>query len=301
MLRGIAKSTATDYARKQATFAGFCINVGQNSVPCNIDTMIKFVTWLHSVKMLAASSIKGFVAAVRHLHLINGEIWSANQDPRFQLIMAGISKRTSPKDNRDPLLPADMEGIKSTLAMAEYDNILFWSALTLAFGGFLRVGEVSYNPLHGGCFSIASSGVDLRGTEMTIELRNSKNDREHEGCKIVFKAGGNILCPVSAMEKFLNIRPPTTGDSPLFVHIRGMPMTGAWFRNKLSECCKEAGIKKIIKGHSIRIGAASEAVNQGIPFHIIQSMGRWKSDCAKRYIRLTGSSMANFRMALTNI
>ena len=103
------------------------------------------------------------------------------------------------------------------------------------------------------------------------------------------------------MEKFINMRPPTAGDTPLFVHARGIPMTGAWFRNKLSECCKEAGIKKIIKGHSIRIGAASEAVNQGIPFHIIQSMGRWKSDCAKRYIRLTGSSMANFRMALTNI
>ena len=102
MLRGITKSTATDYARKQSTFAGFCVSLGQSPVPCNIDSMIKFVTWLYREKKLAASSIKGFVAAVRHLHLINGEIWSANQDPRFQLIMAGISKRTSPKDNRDP-------------------------------------------------------------------------------------------------------------------------------------------------------------------------------------------------------
>ena len=87
--------------------------------------MIKFVTWLSREKKLAVSSIKGFVVAVRHLHLINGENWSANEDPRFQLIMAGTSKKTSPRDNRDPLLPTDIEGIRGTLVMSEYDNILF--------------------------------------------------------------------------------------------------------------------------------------------------------------------------------
>ena len=120
--------------------------------------------------------------------------------------MAGTSKRTSPKDNRDLLLPTDIEGIRGTLVMSEYDNILFWSALTLAFGGFLRVGEVSYNPFHGGCYSIASSGVDSRDRGMTVELRSSKSDREDEGCKIFFKAGGNSLCLVSAMGKFISIR-----------------------------------------------------------------------------------------------
>ena len=75
--------------------------------------------------------------------------------------------------------------------MSEYDNISSWSVLTLAFGGFLRVGDISYNPLHGGFYSIAIKGVDLRGG-MAVELRISKSDREHEGCKIVFKAGGII-------------------------------------------------------------------------------------------------------------
>ena len=78
------------------------------------------------------------------------------------------------------------------------------------------------------------------------------------------------------MGKFISIRSPTVGDSPLFAHANGVPMTGVWFRNKLSESCKEAGIRKVTKGHSIRIGAVSEAVNQGIPFHIIQNMGQWK-------------------------
>ena len=75
------------------------------------------------------------------------------------------------------------------------------------------------------------------------------------------------------MEKFISIRSPTVEDSPFFVHANGEPMTGFWFRNKLSEGCKDAGIRKVIKGHRIRIGAASEAVNRGIPFHITQNMG----------------------------
>ncbi|CAC5422095.1 unnamed protein product [Mytilus coruscus] len=38
-------------------------------------------------------------------------------------------------------------------------------------------------------------------------------------------------------------------------------------------------------GHSFRIGAATTCSSNGIQDHMIQSLGRWKSDCYSRYIR----------------
>ena len=57
------------------------------------------------------------------------------------------------------------------------------------------------------------------------------------------------------------------------MHANDDPITSHWFKKKLTKGCGDAGISKVIKGHSIRIDAAPEAVKRGSPFHIIQDMG----------------------------
>jgi len=43
---------------------------------------------------------------------------------------------------------------------------------------------------------------------------------------------------------------------------------------------------QLFKGHSFRIGAATDAALRGIPEAKIRAAGRWKSDAYKKYIRL---------------
>lgn len=39
--------------------------------------------------------------------------------------------------------------------------------------------------------------------------------------------------------------------------------------------------------HSFRIGGASAAASSGVPDSIIKILGRWSSDCYRRYIRIS--------------
>ena len=52
------------------------------------------------------------------------------------------------------------------------------------------------------------------------------------------------------------------------------------------------GLKaELYAGHSFRIGAATAAAVVGLPDWLIQAMGRWSSDCYKRYICITNASL----------
>lgn len=57
--------------------------------------------------------------------------------------------------------------------------------------------------------------------------------------------------------------------------------------SKLRLALKFAGLAtSLYKGHSFRIGAATETANKGYSENAFQKMGRWNSDAVRRYIRI---------------
>lgn len=55
-----------------------------------------------------------------------------------------------------------------------------------------------------------------------------------------------------------------------------------------------------VSGHSMRKGFATSCSSAKVPDHVIQTIGRWSSDCYKLYIETPKSVIANAQTALAD-
>ena len=74
-----------------------------------------------------------------------------------------------------------------------------------------------------------------------------------------------------------------TEKDPLCVEEHNIALSRNYFISKLKTLLSYLGFD--YSGHSFRIGAATACVSNGIQYHMIQTLGRWKSNCFMRYIR----------------
>ena len=82
---------------------------------------------------------------------------------------------------------------------------------------------------------------------------------------------------------------------PLFQFASGPYLTRATLSTILRDCFHD---NVNINTHSFRIGGASAAAAAGVPYFVIQQLGRWSSDAFKRYIRLSTDYIEESYVAL---
>ena len=110
------------------------------------------------------------------------------------------------------------------LSTRNYNDRATRDAFSLAFAGFLRVGEFTYREADrhlGPTFSkwfLTQSCVRIqaRGTHMQLTLPSSKTDPFRTGVKLTIAASHDTACPVRAMQQFLIRDTHQPQYSPLF-------------------------------------------------------------------------------------
>lgn len=307
LVNGLAPSTRRTYASAQAKFIEFCVQRGKihpSGSPCPTDewTLCLFTTYLAG--SLKYSSIKVYLSAIRALHIEQGFSDPMEQCLRLQRVVRGIKRMQGTHvSQRLPVTDSIMLVIFRSLQMTNNDHKMFWAACTLAYFGFLRSSEFTVpnvssfsSSIHLGLDDIAVDSSSSP-TCLRIRIKASKTDPFRQGCFIHIGKGRSPLCAIEAILSYLVVRGNKPG--PLFVLQNGSPLTRPLLTKWLREIVSAAGITGNFSSHSFRIGAATVAARNGVADHLIQALGRWKSNAYQVYIRTPAETLANLSQNLT--
>ena len=114
---------------------------------------------------------------------------------------------------------------------------------------------------------------------MSVCIKLSKTDPFRSAHSIIIGKNDQSIGPVGAMKTFLSSRGAFTG--PLFKYLSGSPLT-----SETRQLLSMSGLQPSqYAGHNYRIGAATISASVGLPPPpwLIKTLGRWSSDCYKRY------------------
>ena len=114
-------------------------------LPTTENTLIYFAVFLG--KTVNPDTIKVYLAAVRHMHLVNGYDLQITKFQRLHYILRGI-KRVKGVSTRTRL-PITLDHLKlfhrilHSRTSPTHDETMIWAAISTAFFGFLRIGEMT--------------------------------------------------------------------------------------------------------------------------------------------------------------
>ena len=118
-----------------------------------------------------------------------------------------------------------------------------------------------------------------------MHLKSSKTDPYHQGCSLLIAQAFRSVCAARALRKYLSLR-SVSGASPLCIFQSGVYLTRAKVTSTLRTLLQRLSIPtELYASHSFRIGATTTAAEAGLPPWLIQTLGRWSSNCFTLYIR----------------
>lgn len=288
LLNSIANSTRQAYSNSLSKFFNFRAQNGfGNSWPAPLIDIICFIA--HAFKCgFSHSSINGYLAGISFFSKIN-DLSDNTQKFVVRKMLEGFKR--SRGCNQDSRLPITKELLKSLILIlpnvcsSQYEVKLFSAIFSLCFHAFLRVGEVAISNKNNE-HVLDFHNLLVFPNSLQLYIASSKTDQTGQGTYLTVQAQQDLsLCPVKLLKDYISERSNHAG--PLFCHFDKSPMSRYQISAVLSKGLQKLGIPKMhYSTHSFRIGAASTYSMLGYTDEAIMSLGRWKSNSYKRYIRI---------------
>ena len=243
--------------------------------------------------------MKLYLCGIKSYQLDLGIESTVFSDPRLERTLQGIKRDHNEPERRDrtPLTRPHLLRLLAGLGTTDYDDVAIRAAFTLAFAGFLRVGEFTYKQIDietGPLFHhwyLTKSSLKIKehegGACIELTLPASKTDPFRHGIQLIIATSDDAGCPVQAMKALISMDGHRPQLAPLFCvgQHQQRPFTREYVVHSLRNLAIQAGLGQgAWNGHSFRRGAATWAAEVGIPESQIQTLGRWRSDAYKVYI-----------------
>lgn len=256
------------------------------------DIVLRFITHCHDVLKLKSATIKLYLSAIKFHSIVNSHnniFVHENKLIRAETLLKGIKKsEISITRTRLPLtshIVRDMVLLLRKGFFSSYLNKLMEAACVVAFIGFLRCGEFTVLNKFSPDTNLCCEDILILEDRAVLKLRASKTDVFRKGVNIQLFKTESVLCPVYALEQYINTRSPLRSGQPFFITFNGEALSRSVFLSSLKSLLRALGFNPdLFNGHSFRIGAATSA-SAKVEDHMIQTLGRWTSLCYTRYIR----------------
>ena len=307
----VAPSTRSAYKSAQRRFAGFCVTYGiQHPFPLQEDTLCRYVVFLAEQK-LKHRTIKSYLSGIRHQQIQKslGNPFANGGMPRLECVLTGIKREEAranpPKLVRLPITLDIMQHLRRVWIgdKPHPEGSMLWAAACVGFFGFLRAGEFTvpsvgnYDPeVH---LNLTDLAVDSHSqpSMVRIRIKQSKTDPFRQGVDVFLGSTEGVICPVRAIIEYIGNCNPHPG--PLFIRKEGTPLTCGYLVASVQQALSQTGLNvSQYNGHSFRIGAATMAAQNGLEDLMIQTLGRWRSDAYKLYIKISQAQLANVSRTL---
>ena len=281
----LATGSRNSYRRAWLIFAEFhgrFFRTATLTLPLPYTKVAPFISYL-SAKQLTSSTINSYLSAFSYVRKLMGR---PDRTKSF-LIQKLLTPRSRQRTARLPTRDARLFAYPS---LDLFYTSLYSAMFLLAFYGFFRIGELAAKSAGRHCSLLQFKDLTFLmsdGTPYMIKLTitDFKHNTSRKPFEILIEREAAMpFCPVQGLINYCQLRGVQPG--PLFCHQNLEPITVYQFNTELSRCLTFCGLDtKKYKGHSFRIGAASHAADKGFSDAQIRTLGRWKSDAFKSYIR----------------
>lgn len=300
---GLKPHSRRMYTTAIKSYEGYCMLNGLTAWPATRRSIGRWIvargygSSLPGMGQVKGSTLQSYYSALRSVHVALDLPLDVFNSPHLQLLINGVTN-TFPGSQRSPRTPITRDLLKELLserATSGEDPITrvnVNAACTMAFAGFLRLGEFTYLPsqltnparLSAEALTRRCISISAAGDHYTLYLPRSKADKDNKGVSLVIAAASDEACPLTHMGELLR-KDPQPDRAPL-LRLHNGPLTRAAALKVLEARLQRIGrANQGFKGHSFRRGAAQEAYNNHMTEEEIQTLGRWSSDSVRRYYK----------------
>ena len=262
----LADCSKKTYGSVQCQFFTFCeenffVNESGSPLPASELTVFRFID--HKSASCKSDTLHSYLSAIRHLHISSGYQIPLSGYQRVPLVLKYLKHTQGDSERlRTPITALVLFSIRAQLDLCAYNDLMFWVACLLAFFGFLRCAEFTV-PSTGFDSELHLSPSDIKVdrkpfcSRVLVHLKTSKMDQFRRGYTLVLAKCNSVLCPATALMRYLDRRGHCHG--PLFRLQDISPLTRVKSSEFIQETTKAVGWSGDFTTHSsFRIDAASQ-------------------------------------------
>jgi len=303
------ESTRASYGTGLLTYHVFCDqrNIDEASrAPASTDLIIAFVSAIAG--SFAGSTINNYVSGIRTWHIIHHVPWNINHLAVDTALRAATASAPS-KSTKPPRQPTTTDYLTSILNHLDKNiplDAAIAACITTTFWSVSRLGEFTVRTISSFDGKRHATGrataldQDRNGLQVrTFRLPFTKSAKE-KGESTSWAQQPGPTDPWEAFENHQHVNNPPP-DAHIFAYKTNRrkiltPLTKRKVIQRIKTITSSNNLPNF-EGHGLRIGGTLEYLLRGIPFDVVQSMGRWKSDAFQLYLREHAQILAPYLQA----